>query len=190
MNKKILRKKLTVFLIMQLLFFVIILSYFWRSRSLFDHIIEIRRRIYELDIKTSQYDQIVKEYEGVGDKGDKLRQRFTYMENTVSLVEEIEKAAVLSGVSLSIETQQQIIDKKTKKEDETKDEIDLIFTLNTESDFNSFIQFLIKLENLNKFNRIDTVDIMTRKMKINEEEIEAEDTYGKIIVGKIIFVAK
>lgn len=168
-------------------------------------VIESARNIHDLRLKVLSYDKIKVESDELGDAGDKLEKRFTNKESAVDFIKKIEEAAVESGVKIRISLFEVKAPAKSKKEREKEkakaaaqkeEEKPLSFMIETESDYSSLVKFVVKLENLAKYDEIVKVDVMHVSEKqaaplgtgVPGEPIEPE--MKEYSLGKILIFAR
>jgi len=172
------------------------------NERIMTNVVESARKIHDLKLKVLSYDKIKRESDELGDAGDKLEKRFTDEESAVEFIKKIEVAAEESNVKIHISLFEVKISAKSKKDKEKlkakKDEDKpLSFMIETESDFSSLSKFLVRLENLSKYDEISKVDIMHVSEKqtstavlTNEDGSPAEPELKEYALGKILIYAK
>jgi len=187
MNRKI-KMNLVVFLLLEIIFLAVGAWLFWKNEHLLQEIVQNKEASRNLELKILNYDKIEGEYTKL-EKEEEIAWRFVSKDNPVFFIKEVETAAVESGANLEIDLYKPKISSKKDKEDQEKARkegtVPLAFVLSTKGNFNSFLKFLVKLENLDKYASLEKVNLEKRTTKANKDTPAEE-----YIVGEIVIFAK
>ncbi|MEA3273537.1 MAG: hypothetical protein U9Q72_03010 [Patescibacteria group bacterium] len=184
MNRK-LKMNLVVFLLLEIVFFAVGAWFFGKNEQLLREIIKEKKTSRNLELKILGYDKIESEYAKLAEE-EEVIWRFASKDSPVSFIKEIEKAAIESETDLEIEIYKPTISSKKDKEKQEKQEkegtVPLAFVLNTKGAFNSFVKFLVKLENLSKYASLKSINLEKQTVKANKDAPAEEYLAGEIII--------
>ena len=212
MEKKI--KSSLVFLILLELVFLAGAGFLcFQNKKLQSQILEKEQAARNWQLKLLSFDKIKDEYEKIEGDSNKIGERFTNKEEAVVFIQEMEQAAEQSGIVLEIELYTPKKTTKTKKtttkkttedsgdKDSSKNESEssakteekeeegaVAFQLKTQGTFSDLMKFLVKLENLSRYTRVENVTLIT---ETERERVDGatEAVERKILNGEIIITA-
>lgn len=163
-----LKIKLFIFLVLELAFGLVAGWIFNSVRGLEKSVVEAKAVVYKMEEKIADYDRLKEEHAKLEGEGKRLFKHFASQESPVDFIARIEKAAEETNVDLKLEIYEPKAKtkKKAKSEPKAKEAPALSLMLKTESDFADWMQFLLKVENLDSYSAVEKINLRFGKSEL------------------------